>query len=160
MKEHSLTSAEGFDEETSPPHQKLRRNPHDMSTLINLGKGYYSIGDYKNAIIYCQEVLAIAPANIDALKILSYIYYHENKHEQTIEYCNRWVASDIQNSSIPLALLNEIYQEKANREQQEKIEIEREKVHLEEAAKFRRKLEQMIQQYKKEPYPKEQKFKN
>ena len=97
---------------------------HDVATLVKLSKTHYSTNEYDKAIETAQHILKFQPNNIDALNILSYSYFYKNEEKHAIEYCTKWIESTIENPSIPLAVLNKIYQKKAQREERARIEGE------------------------------------
>lgn len=99
----------------------------DISTLIKRSKDFYSKENYNRAIEVAQSILEREPTNVEALNILTYSYYKKNEEKEAIEYCTRWIAADIQNPSIPLALLADIYKKRAEREAQATLE-ERSKI--------------------------------
>ena len=89
----------------------------DIPTLLEKARGFHSKGDYKNAIMYSEKVLEQDPLNADASNIRIYGYYHQGDEEKTIEICKEWLASEIQNQAPPLAMLQQIYEQKARREE-------------------------------------------
>ncbi len=122
----------------NPPEQKYERvslstqqaqaiDPYDITALIKKSKNYYDHGNYKKAVKCAQKVLEIDHSNVAALNILSSGYYYQKEEKKAINYCKKWIAADIQNPVVPLALLATIYEEKAKREAQAKIE-ERNKI--------------------------------
>lgn len=96
----------------------------DISLLIKQAKACYSNDQYDQAIAYARQILEYDDGNISALNILSYASYYLDRDEQAIDYCTRWIASEIQNPAIPLAVLNRIYEKKIRREEQARIEKE------------------------------------
>lgn len=113
----------------TPSHQKtLPDHLQDTILLVKHAKAYYNQGDYEHAIECSQNILAHEPSNIDALNILSYIYFHQDQEQKAIEYCTRWIAGAIQNPAIPLAVLNKIYEKKARREEQANQQAQQERL--------------------------------
>lgn len=96
----------------------------DIAALIKQAKACYSNDQYDQAIAYARQILERDEANIDALNILSYASYYLDKDEEAIDYCTRWIASEIQNPAIPLSMLNTIYEKKIRREEQKRLEKE------------------------------------
>jgi len=110
----------------SEQEQSLRTSSssNDVATLVKRSKTYYSANEYDNAIETAQRILELEPHNVDALNILSYSYFYKDEDSQAIEYCTRWIEHTIENPSIPLAVLNKIYQKKAQREERARMEQE------------------------------------
>jgi len=101
-----------------------QNHAQDVPSLIKCSKDSYSKENYNRAIEVAQSILVRDPANVEALNILTYSYYKKNEEKEAIEYCTRWIAANIQNPSIPLALLAEIYENKARHEEQARMKEE------------------------------------
>lgn len=64
---------------------KVKKNPKDVKSLIELGNTYYDSGKYQNAITYYQKSLEINPKDYDVLTDMGAAYNASGQAEKALE---------------------------------------------------------------------------
>jgi tetratricopeptide (TPR) repeat protein len=87
----------------------------DNDFYVNLADSYISIGKTDTALRILQNLLSKKPADLELLNSLAYINYKLKKYDPAIEYWDRMLEFDKQNSRA-LYMIGMSYQKKGDKE--------------------------------------------